>query len=95
NFRQLVLPFAERMNSNQVNSLLDAVLSNGQNWDASETPSLLLIALQNIAPENRPARESMTRFYVRCTELRQTRSYTRIFDLFTSYGWVRPETEAN
>lgn len=95
NFRQLVLPFAERMNSNQVNSLLDAVLSNGQNWDASETPSLLLVALQNIAPENRPARESMTRFYVRCTELRQTRSYTRIFDLFTSFGWVRPETEAN
>jgi hypothetical protein len=42
NFRDLIVPFAGRLGSEQHDQLLDAVIENGQNWGAANTPSLLL-----------------------------------------------------
>ncbi|MFM1684695.1 hypothetical protein [Aeromonas salmonicida] len=93
NFRQLVLPFYGRMGRDHLDALLNAVSSNGQNWHAAQTPSLLATVLQNVAPENRPAKEAMDRFYAHCRASNITRDYNQVFVVFTSFGWTMPVVE--
>ena len=47
NFSDLITPFAGRLNGQQLDQLLDAIIDNGQNWDASETDTLLLGVLRD------------------------------------------------
>jgi hypothetical protein len=63
NFRDLIAPFAGRLGSEQHDQLLDAVIENGQNWDAADTPSLLLGMLRDATPAERPTHDARNRFY--------------------------------
>jgi hypothetical protein len=47
NFRDYIATFSGRLNSAQHDELLDAIITNGQNWDAADTPSLLAGLLRN------------------------------------------------
>jgi hypothetical protein len=63
NFRDLIAPFAGRLGSEQNDQLLDAVVANGQNWGAAQTPVLLLAVLRDAAPDQRPTPDARNRFY--------------------------------
>ena len=39
NFRNLILPLSEALIDEEYDALLDAIMKNGQNWDAAETPN--------------------------------------------------------
>lgn len=90
NFRRLVLPFAGQLDSTQIGQLLDAVMGNSQNWDAGETPSLLLVVLRNVATENQPSSESKNRFYLRVQDIYRAQDYEPILEVFRSNGWEAP-----
>lgn len=93
NFRRLILPFAGRLDSSQVGQLLDAVMENSQNWDAGETPSLLLGVLRNVLAENHPSADSKNRFFLRCQDIYRTQDYEPVLDILRSNGWVEPAIE--
>ncbi|WP_146018003.1 MULTISPECIES: hypothetical protein [Pseudomonas] len=90
NFRRLVVPFAHQLNSDNFNTLFSAITDNAQNWDAAQTPSILLSVLQNAKVENRPSVDMMTGFYERCDEFNRVREYEPVFELFSAFGWQRP-----
>lgn len=50
NFSDLITPFAGRLNGQQLDRLLDAVIDNGQNWDAAETDSFCLLCCATRRP---------------------------------------------
>ena len=41
NFSNLITPFAGRLSGGQLDQLLDAIIDNGQNWDAAETDTAI------------------------------------------------------
>lgn len=88
-FRDLITPFSGRLNSRQLDELLDAVLDNGQNWDAGGTPGALSALLRE-AGATRPSAEARNRLY---EELRRMRRLDRYVDVIASLqedGWVPP-----
>lgn len=88
-FRNLIAPFSGRLNSQQLDQLLDAVTENGQNWDAALTPTALLALLRE-GGAVRPSQDARSRLY---EELRRTRRLDRYADLLTLFqddGWVFP-----
>ena len=91
NFRKLIVPFAEEMNSDQWDELLSAVVSNGQNWSANNTPWLLFVALRNADLQNKPSSEVMSKFYVHCQRMGDLDLYDDVLGVFVRFGWVRPE----
>jgi hypothetical protein len=90
NFRRLILPFSVHMDSEKIGELLGAIMSNGQNWSASLTPSLLLRILQDMAPQVRPSNEIMNEFYIHIEDGLSVREYEQVFAAFTGFGWVIP-----
>lgn len=90
NFSDLITPFAGRLNSQQLDQLLDAVIDNGQNWDATETDTLLLGVLRNASPADRPTSEARDRFYLYIRRMRRTEKYGDVLTFFQSDGWQLP-----
>lgn len=83
-------PFAGRLESGQHDQLLDAVIENGQNWDAADTPSLLLGMLRDATPAGRPTHDARNRFYQRLRRMRRLDRYSDVLALFQADGWVVP-----
>lgn len=90
NFRDLITPFAGRLTSAQVGQLLDAVIANGQNWDAAETNTLLLGVLRNATPAAMPPTDARNRFYQLIHQIRRREKYQEVLNLMQSDGWVLP-----
>lgn len=93
NFGELITPFAGRLNSRQLDELLDAVIDNGQNWDAAETDTLLLSVLRNAAPVDQPSPEARSRFYQHIRRMRRASKYEEVLTLLQSDGWAPPPPE--
>lgn len=90
NFRDLIIPFRGRLSSSQLGELLNAVVENGQNWDAAETPDFLLALLRGAAPTDYPSHQARNDFY---QHLRQHGGINRFDDVVTllqSDGWTLP-----
>jgi hypothetical protein len=81
NFRDLIAPFAGRLGSEQHDRLLDAVIKNGQNWDAADSPSLLLGMLRDAKPPQRPTNDARNRFWQRLFRRRRLDGYEDVLTL--------------
>lgn len=90
NFRELVAPFVGRLTSQQFEQLLEAIVENGQNWDAAETDRLLLSMLHGASAPDFPTAAVRSRFYQDIRHLRRLERYKDVFALLQSDGWVPP-----
>lgn len=90
NFSDLITPFAGRLGSQQLDQLLDAVIDNGQNWDAAETDTLLLGVLRNATVADRPTHDARNRFYQHIRRMRRTDKYEDVLTFLESDGWALP-----
>lgn len=93
NFSDLITPFAGRLGSQQLDQLLDAIIDNGQNWDAAETDTLLLAVLRNATVADRPTHDARNRFYQIVGRVRRTAKYQDVIAFLQSDGWVPPPLE--
>jgi hypothetical protein len=93
NFSDLIMPFAGRLSTQQLDQLLDAVIDNGQNWDAAETDTLLLGLLRNAAPGDKPTPGARNRFYRHVHRMRRADKYDDVLAFLQSDGWVLPPPE--
>lgn len=93
NFSDLITPFAGRLGSHQLDQILDAVIDNGQNWDAAETDTLLLGVLRNATVADRPTHDARNRFYQHICRMRRTDKYEDVLTFLQSDGWVLPPPE--
>lgn len=93
NFSDLITPFAGRLGRQQLDQLLDAVIDNGQNWDAAETDTLLLGVLRNATVADRPTNDARNRFYQHVRRMRRTDKYEDVLTVLQSDGWVLPPPE--
>lgn len=90
NFRDLIAPFAGRLKSGQHDQLLDAIIENGQNWDAADTPSLLLGMLRDATPAGRPTHDARNRFYQHLRRMHRLDRYDDVLASLQADGWVVP-----
>lgn len=93
NFRDLIAPFAGNLNSEQHDDLLDAIVENGQNWDAADTPSLLLGLLRDADAANLPTHDARNRFYQLLRRMGRATRYEDVLALLQNDGWAFPPPE--
>ncbi|PWE78697.1 hypothetical protein XF30_20050 [Bradyrhizobium sp. SUTN9-2] len=93
NFNDLIAPFAGRLSSQQLDHLLDAIIENGQNWDAADTDTLMLGVLRNALLADRPSHDARNRFYQHIRRMRRTDKYEDVLTFLQSDGWVLPPAE--
>lgn len=93
NFRNLIAPFAGYLDSHKIDQLLDAIVENGQNWDAAETDTLLLGVLRNAAIADQPTPDARNRFYQHVRRMRRTEKYDDVITHLQTDGWVLPPPE--
>lgn len=93
NFRDLIAPFTGRLNTQQFDELLDAIINNSQNWDAADTDTLLHGLLSNTPPADRPSADARNRFYQHVRRVRRTGKYEDVLALLESDGWGPPPPE--
>jgi hypothetical protein len=90
NFREFIAPFSGRLNGQQHDQLLDAIIENGQNWAAADTPSLLLGFLKNANVSDYPTRNARDRFYVGLRDMRRVDRYDDTLELLQADRWSFP-----
>lgn len=90
NFNDLVTPFSGRLSCEQLDQICDAVIANGQNWDAAETDKLLLALLRNAMPLALPTKGARDLFYQHVHRTRRTEKYADVLVIFQSDGWEFP-----
>jgi hypothetical protein len=93
NFRDLIIPFAGHLVSEQHDQLLDAVIANGQNWSAADTNDLLLSMLRNATEANRPTHEARNRFYQHIRGIRIIGNYDGVLAFLQTDGWEIPPSQ--
>lgn len=93
NFRELIQPFANNLDGQQIGEVMDAVIANGQNWDAGDTSSLLSALLRDVGVDNLPPVEARDRFYRYLHGVRRIRIYEAVVNALQSDGWRVPEIE--
>ncbi|MEG6329183.1 hypothetical protein UXO57_14990 [Enterobacter hormaechei] len=93
NFASLITPFAGHLNQQQFAQLLDAIIANGQNWDAAGTNKLLLGMLRNAMPADLPNPDARNRFYQHLYGHRYVAKYNDVITIFQSDGWQLPPPE--
>jgi hypothetical protein len=93
NFSDLIAPFAGQLGSGQHDQLLDAVIENGENWDAAGTPKLLLGVLRDFPPAGGPTHEARNRFYQHLRQMRRLRQYEDVIAFLQADGWAVPPPE--
>ncbi|QOI56569.1 hypothetical protein [Rouxiella badensis] len=93
NFNALITPFAGRLSQQQLDQLLDAIIGNGQNWDAAETDTLLLGMLRNTTPADLPTTGARNNFYQHILHQRRTDKYSDVITFLQSDGWPLPPQE--
>jgi hypothetical protein len=94
-FRDFISPFSGRLNSERHDALLDAVMENGQNWEAADTPTLLLAILKNSDVGNLPTKNGRDRFFQFLRRMARRDRYSDVLELFQTDGWVQPPPETN
>jgi hypothetical protein len=95
NFRNFINPFVGRLSYAQHDQLLDAIVENGQNWDAGETDTLLLALLRNAPAADRPTPEARDRFYRHIRRMRRLDKYEDVIALLREDGWAEPVAQQN
>jgi hypothetical protein len=90
NFRDFIAPFSGRLNRLQHDQLLDAIIANGQNWDAADTPGLIFGLLRNAKVADYPTNDARDRFYQALRDMRRIDRYDDTLELLQSDGWVFP-----
>lgn len=95
NFRNFINPFVGRLSYAQHDQLLDAIVENGQNWDAGETDTLLLALLRNAPAADRPTSEARDRFYRHIRRMRRLDKYEDVIALLREDGWAEPVAQQN
>ncbi|EIX9221969.1 TPA: hypothetical protein MM152_003764 [Klebsiella pneumoniae] len=93
NFASLITPFAGRLSQQQFDQLLNAITSNGQNWDAAGTDKLLLGMLSNAMPADLPSHEARDAFYRHISYWNRSVKYGDVFAILQSDGWIPPLQE--
>lgn len=98
NFRELIAPFSGQLDATRIDQLFDAIISNGQNWDAAETHVLLLGILRSTAPGDFPTNAARDRFHSKIKQVGRLEKYSAVIELLGSDGWtpavVQAEAEA-
>ena len=87
NFRKLITPFSHYLNSQQYDQLLDAVVKNGQNWDAADTKNLLSDVLCKATNGEYPTHNARNRFYQHVHRVERIEQYKEVIDFFQKDGW--------
>jgi len=95
NFRNFINPFVGRLSDAQHDQLLDAIIENGQNWDAGETDTLLLALLRNAPAADRPTPQARDRFYQHIRRMRRLDKYEDVIALLREDGWAEPAALQN
>jgi len=90
NFRDLIAPFAGRLANDQHDRLLDAVIKNGENWDAADTPALLLGLLRNTNNADYPTHDVRDRLYQLLYKMHRRQHYQDLLELLQTDGWTFP-----
>jgi hypothetical protein len=93
-FRELITPFAGHLTGSQLDQLTDAIVGNGQNWDAAETDTLLLALLRNTTVTSLPTPAARDRFYHHARRMRRLEKYNDVITLLQVDGWNPPPPEA-
>ena len=93
NFLELILPFSGHLSSEEFDQLMDAIIGNGQNWDAAQTDALLLRLLQNTPETCWPTPDARSRFYQQVRQMRRHEKYEDVLDSLQSDGWTLPPHE--
>jgi hypothetical protein len=93
NFSGLITPFAGRLSCQQLDQLLEAVVDNGQNWGATETPTLLQGVLRNATLVDQPTPDARNRLYQHVRRCHLTDHYKNVLTFLQSDGWVLPPPE--
>lgn len=94
NFRQLISPFTGTLEPAQLDEILEAITFNGQNWDAGETPALLLNLIRNAGQERLPSSVARDRFYEHLRRHRRRNQYVEVTAAFEADGWTPPAAAA-
>jgi len=91
-FKALVQPFvsARLLDSAKAADLLHAVGDNGQNWDAAETPRLLINAVSSLQQQQLPARQARDDFYNVMRGHHRITNYAGLWVDLGRDGWVPP-----
>lgn len=93
NFKDFVLPFAGMLSSEHMGQLLDAIIENGQNWDAAETRVLLVAMLRNTVQRDLPPATARDRLFQHLHNFHRTAVYEEALAFLRADGWVPPEPE--
>lgn len=94
NFRLLIAPYTGLLDRAKLDQVLDAVIGNGQNWDAGETPTLLLSLLRNAGQRLLPTVDARNRFFRHISLRRRREQYQDVTAAFAADGWVPPLVRA-
>ncbi len=90
NFREFISPLASLFKRANYDELLDTIVINGQNWEASGTPDLLATILRNAASDNLPSQDARNRFYQHLAKMSRLDRYSDSIKIFEQDGWLAP-----
>src|SRR5258708_819353 len=90
NFRDFIIPFSGQLLSEHHDALLSAVMDNGRNWDAVETPQLPLSLLKNSAVATFPTHQARDRFFQSLRQHHRVDRYDDVLALLRDDDWVPP-----
>ncbi len=102
NFHDFILPFSGKLRSEQIDGLLEAVVANGQNWNASGTPGLLKSLLKNTSIADFPSAQGRDTFFRFLARWRDDDfisgpfyHYEEVIQRLQADGWKPPESRAD